>query len=167
MWKCYQCGNVTNDSQCFQLVTDELENYQSVITALHDQAGNLGEQDRDSPDVQSRLGSIDRRYQELLELAKLRKQRLLDALALYKLYNEADSVETWIIEKDKLLRSMEPSEDMEEVEILKARFDTLDQELNNNDEKVTEVQTLARQLLQNEHPNSDAVVNRERDLNIK
>ena len=124
-------------------------------------------QDRDSPDVQSRLGSIDRRYQELLELAKIRKQRLLDALALYKLYNETDGVETWIIEKDKLLRSMAPTEDMEEVEIQKARFDTLDQELKNNDEKVTEVQTLARQLLHNEHPNSDEVVAKEKQLNQK
>jgi len=49
--------------------------------------------------VQNTLGSIDRRYQELLELAKLRKQRLLDALSLYKLFNEADSVVTWIDEK--------------------------------------------------------------------
>ena len=47
----------------------------------------------------SRLGTIDRRYQELLELAKMRKQRLLDALALYKLFNEADSVDQWIDEK--------------------------------------------------------------------
>lgn len=56
-------------------------------------------QDRESPDIQNRLGSIDHRYQELLELAKLRKQRLLDALSLYKLFNEADGVETWIDEK--------------------------------------------------------------------
>lgn len=49
-----------------------------------------------------RLGSIDRRYQELLELSNLRKQRLLDALALYRLVNEADSVEQWITEKVSL-----------------------------------------------------------------
>lgn len=49
-----------------------------------------------------RLGSIDRRYQELLELSNLRKQRLLDALALHKLVNEADSVEQWITEKVSL-----------------------------------------------------------------
>lgn len=59
-------------------------------------------QDRECPDVQNRLGSIDRRYQELLELAKLRKQRLLDALSLYKLVNEADGVDTWIDEKASL-----------------------------------------------------------------
>lgn len=49
--------------------------------------------------MQTRLGTIDRRYKELLELAKLRKQRLLDALSLYKLFNEADAVEAWIDEK--------------------------------------------------------------------
>ena len=56
-------------------------------------------QDRDSTEVTSRLGSIDRRYNELLELANIRKQRLLDALALYQLYNESDNVEQWITEK--------------------------------------------------------------------
>jgi hypothetical protein len=35
----------------------------------------------------------------LLELAKLRKQRLLDALSLYKLLSESDGVEQWIGEK--------------------------------------------------------------------
>ena len=56
-------------------------------------------QDRESPEVLSRLGSIDRRYQELIELSKLRKQRLEDAAALYQLFNEADGTEQWIAEK--------------------------------------------------------------------
>ena len=59
-------------------------------------------QDRESESVQTRLSVIDRKYQELLEFAKLRKQRLLDALSLYKLFNEADGVETWIDEKVRL-----------------------------------------------------------------
>lgn len=56
-------------------------------------------QDRESPEVRSRLDSVERRYHELLELTEMRKQRLLDALALYKLYNDADGVEQWIAEK--------------------------------------------------------------------
>lgn len=63
------------------------------------QGGQLGEQDRTAPEVVERLNSIDNRYQELMELAKLRKQRLLDALSLYKLFSEADGVEQWIGEK--------------------------------------------------------------------
>ena len=68
-------------------------------------------------------------------------------------------------EKEKLLNSMTPSDDMEELEILKARFETLDQELKNNEEKVENANLLARQLLQNEHPNSDDVIAREKQLN--
>ena len=56
-------------------------------------------QDRENPEVQSRLGTIERRYKDLLNLATIRKQKLLDALALYQLYNEADNVEQWIAEK--------------------------------------------------------------------
>ena len=45
------------------------------------------------------MASIRKRYQELLDLAELRRQRLQDALALYKLFNDADGVEQWIAEK--------------------------------------------------------------------
>ncbi|KAK3578499.1 hypothetical protein CHS0354_007749 [Potamilus streckersoni] len=146
-------------------VTDELKNYQSVIEALHEQAASLGEMDRESPDVQSRLGSIDRRYQELLELAKLRKQRLLDALSLYKLFNEAEGVETWIEEKEKLLTSMIITDDIEELAIMKHRFESFEHEMNANASKVAVVNQLARQLLQVEHPNAAEVIQRQNQLN--
>ena len=41
-------------------------------------------------------------------MAKIRKQRLLDALSLYKLFTEADGVEQWIAEKEKMLHTMVP-----------------------------------------------------------
>lgn len=56
-------------------------------------------QAREHPDVRNKLSTVGRRYGDLLDLAKLRKQRLLDALALYKLFNDAESVEAWIDEK--------------------------------------------------------------------
>lgn len=148
-------------------ITDDLNNYQNTIKALHEQAANLSDQDRDSSEVTSRLGSIDRRYQELLELANIRKQRLLDALALYKLYNESDNVEQWITEKEKLLHTMVASEDIEEVEILKARFDTFDQEMKSTVDKVGLVNQLSSQLMDNEHPNSVEVATKEKMLNEK
>lgn len=74
-----------------------------------------------------RLGSIDKRYKELLELNKTRKQRLLDALSLYKLFNEADAVDAWIKEKEKFLHTIVPSkDDMEELEVMRHRFGGFD-----------------------------------------
>ena len=57
------------------------------------------------------------------------------------------------------------TEETEEVEILKQRFATFEQEMNANASKVAVVNQLARQLLQNEHPNSEDVVARQNQLN--
>ncbi|XP_052133456.1 spectrin beta chain [Frankliniella occidentalis] len=146
-------------------VTDELKNYSTAIEALHQQAGTLGERDRESPEVQERLASIDHRYKELNELAKLRKQRLLDALSLYKLLSESDGVEQWIGEKDRMLQTMVPAKDIEDVEIMKHRYDGFEKEMNANASRVAVVNQLARQLLHVEHPNSEQIHARQNELN--
>jgi len=62
---------------------------------------------------------------------------------------------------------MVATEDVEEVEILKARFETFDDEMRANADKVDVVNQLSRQLLQNEHPNAEEVIAREDQLNKK
>ncbi len=145
--------------------TDDLKAYQVTIDALHEQANQLGEDDRQGPAVQDRLASIDKRYAELQELAKLRKQRLLDALSLYKLFTESDGVEQWISEKEKMLVTMKPGKDIEDCEIMKHRFDGFDREMNANASRVAVVNQLARQLLHVEHPNSEEINGRQNQLN--
>lgn len=114
--------------------------------------------------VVERLASIDHRYRELLELSKLRKQRLLDALSLYKLFSEADGVEQWIAEKDRMLATMEPAKDIEDVEIMKHRYDGFEKEMNANASRVAVVNQLARKLLHVEHPNSEQIVARQNQV---
>ncbi|KAL7639380.1 UNVERIFIED_CONTAM: hypothetical protein RMT77_009881 [Armadillidium vulgare] len=146
-------------------VTDEVKNYASTIEALHQQASELNEMDRESPVVVERLASIDRRYKELLDLAKMRKQRLLDALSLYKLFTESDGVEQWIGEKERMLDTMVPAKDIEDCEVMKHRYEGFEQEMNANASRVAVVNQLARQLLHVEHPNSEDIVARQNQLN--
>merc|ERR1719229_1405551 len=146
-------------------ITEDLKSYQTTIDALHEQAGTLGEDDK--PSVDERLASVVKRYEELHELAKLRKQRLLDALSLYKLFTEADGVEQWISEKEKMLQTMTPGKDIEDCEIMKHRFDGFDREMNANASRVAVVNQLARQLLDVDHPGSDDIVARQNQLNSK
>ncbi|EDW36624.1 GL15987 [Drosophila persimilis] len=146
-------------------VADELKNYAEVIDALHKQADSLKLNEAEKANVDKRLEAIDSRYKELTELAKLRKQRLLDALSLYKLMSEADGVEQWIKEKTKMLDTMVPGKDIEDVEIMKHRFEGFDKEMNANASRVAVVNQLARQLLHVEHPNSDEILERQNHLN--
>ena len=97
----------------------------------------MGEADKVT--AAERLASIEKRYKELQELTKLRKQRLLDSLSLYKLFTEADGVEQWINEKEKMLKTMVPGKDIEDCEIMKHRFDGFDREMNANASRVAVV----------------------------
>ena len=86
-------SNVQTLLKKHKVVANELKNYQSTIDALYDQASALGEEDRESGSVVERLSSTDRSRNGLCGVAKIRKQRLLDALSLCKLFTEADDVE--------------------------------------------------------------------------
>lgn len=103
-------------------VTDELKSYATVIQQLKQQASELSPEDANSAEVRERLAAIDARHGELVELARLRKQRLLDALSLFKLLAEADAADQWIAEKDRMLDTMLPPKDIDDVEIMKHRY---------------------------------------------
>lgn len=146
-------------------VTDELKNYAGVIQTLKQQAAQLSPEDAQAPEVIERLASIDSRHNELIELARLRRQRLLDALSLCKLLSEASDAEQWIAEKDRMLSTMVPAKDIEDVEIMKHRYDGFDKEMNANASRIAVVNQLARQLLHVEHPDSELIQTRQTELN--
>ena len=52
--------------------------------------------------------------------------------ALTLLFTEADGVEQWIAEKEKMLDTMVAGKDIEDCEIMKHRFDGFDKEMNAN-----------------------------------
>uniref|UniRef100_F1KPP4 Spectrin beta chain n=1 Tax=Ascaris suum TaxID=6253 RepID=F1KPP4_ASCSU len=148
-------------------VSEDLLKFEDNVRQLHLQAEALPPEAREHPDVRERLSTTERRRAELEELARLRKQRLLDALSLYKLFSDADSIEAWIDEKGKLLATLIPGHDLEEVEIMKHRFETLETDMNNQAAKLTTVNELARQLLHVDHPNSDEILQRQNKLNAR
>ena len=146
-------------------VTEELKNYATAIDLLKVQAESLNEVDRNSPDVQERLRSIDQLYANLNDLAQRRRQALVDAISLYRMFSEADAVEQWINEKEKMVNSMAPGRDMEDIEVLKHRFDTFQQEMISNASRVAAVNEISQLLLSSGHPNAQEIHQRQNQLN--
>lgn len=100
----------------------EVASYRPVIDSLHEQAASLPREEAESEEVRGRLTGIEERYKEVAELTKLRKQALQDALALYKMFSEADACEVWIDEKEQWLNSMEIPEKLEDLEVIQHRW---------------------------------------------
>lgn len=143
----------------------ELETYKSVIDNLQSQTQRFNDRDKNAPQVIERLESVNNRYQELLELSNQRKQRLIDASALFKLFNEGNAVEQWMIEKQKMLDSMMPTHDMEDTEVLRHRFETFEQEILKNKDRIDSFNDLAEELVRGNHPDSNAIRKRQEYLN--
>ncbi|XP_043206093.1 spectrin beta chain-like isoform X2 [Amphibalanus amphitrite] len=162
-------GSVQNLLKKHKEVDDDMKNYRETIEQLQAQAQEIGPEYRDRDEIKERTESIEQRYKELNELGQLRKQRLLDAMSLYKLFSEAQRVDQWITEKDRMLNTMVPGEgkDVEDVEILKHQYEGFDNEMNANASRVGVVNQLAKQLLQVEHPNSEEIVAKQSELNEK
>lgn len=57
------------------------------------------------------------------------------------------------------------TDDIEEIAIMKHRFDSFEHEMNATASKVAVVNQLARQLLQIEHPGAAEVISRQNQLN--
>ena len=59
------------------------------------------------------------------------------------------------------------TDDIEELAIMKHRFESFEHEMNASASKVAVVNQLARQLLQVEHPNAQEVIQKQNDLNTR
>uniref|UniRef100_A0A3Q1H8B4 Spectrin beta chain n=1 Tax=Acanthochromis polyacanthus TaxID=80966 RepID=A0A3Q1H8B4_9TELE len=143
----------------------EVASYRPVIDSLHEQAASLPKEKMESEEVRGRLAGIEERYKEVAELTKLRKQALQDALALYKMFSEADACEVWIDEKEQWLNSMEIPEKLEDLEVIQHRFESLEPEMNNQASRVAVVNQIARQLMHSGHPSEKDIKTQQDKLN--
>uniref|UniRef100_A0AAQ6IQE6 Spectrin beta chain n=1 Tax=Anabas testudineus TaxID=64144 RepID=A0AAQ6IQE6_ANATE len=145
----------------------EVASYRPVIDSLHEQAASLPKEVAESQDVHGRLAGIEERYKEVAELTKLRKEALQDALALYKMFSEANACEVWIDEKEQWLNSMEIPEKLEDLEVIQHRFESLEPEMNNQASRVAVVNQIARQLIHSGHPSEKNIKTQQDKLNIR
>ncbi|XP_033991859.1 spectrin beta chain, non-erythrocytic 1 isoform X1 [Trematomus bernacchii] len=148
-------------------VAEEIGSYRPVIEALHEQSRTLPPEKADSEEVQSRLAGIEERYKEVVELTRLRKQALQDALALYRMLSEASACEVWIDEKEQWLNSMDIPEKLEDLEVVQHRFESLEPEMNNQASRVAVVNQVARQLIHSVHPSEKEIKAKQDKLNTR
>uniref|UniRef100_A0A8C3GAA8 Spectrin beta chain n=1 Tax=Cyclopterus lumpus TaxID=8103 RepID=A0A8C3GAA8_CYCLU len=147
-------------------VAEEIGSYRPVIEALHEQSRTLPPEKADSEEV-NRLAGIEERYKEVVELTRLRKQALQDALALYKMLTEAGACEVWIDEKEQWLNSMDIPEKLEDLEVVQHRFESLEPEMNNQASRVAVVNQVARQLIHCGHPSEKEIKTQQDKLNTR
>ncbi|KAH3689596.1 hypothetical protein DPMN_194383 [Dreissena polymorpha] len=112
--------------------------------------------------TQERLDELHRLWELLLSKLKDKGLKLQQALKLVQFMRECNEVMFWIHDKEAFVTSEEFGQDLEHVEVLQKKFDEFQKDLQNHEDKVTEVNTLSQQLLEDGHPDEDTI-NQKRD----
>ncbi|XP_076436788.1 spectrin alpha chain-like isoform X4 [Babylonia areolata] len=70
----------------------------------------------------------------------------------------------WISDKEAFVTSEEFGQDLEHVEVLQKKFDEFQKDLQNHEDKVSEVNTLAEQLIADGHPEEDTIRHKQQEV---
>ncbi|NXL95621.1 SPTN4 protein, partial [Alectura lathami] len=138
-------------------LAEEVEKHREAVAALREQLSLLAPEHRQGVDVQIRVVEVEQLYGEVAEVAVLRQQWLRDALAVYRMFSEVHACEVWVDEKEQWLEKMEVPEELDEVEVVQHRFESLDQEMNGVMGRVLDVNQVVQQLVEGGHPSAEEV----------
>ncbi|KAM4546327.1 spectrin family protein isoform 2-T2 [Fundulus diaphanus] len=138
-------------------IEEEIQSHRPLIDSLHEQAQALPQAYVNFPQVDGRLPAIEQSYEQLESLSAARRQALEGALALYRMFSEANACQLWVEEKEQWLDGMEIPTKLEDLEVVQQRFDTLEPEMNNLGARVTDVNQVAEQLLSSDSCNKDQI----------
>lgn len=129
---------------------EDINNIAVAINAVECQRlETLGDEDCGSEGVLKEKADLDAHFNDLKDRLINRHRKLLNALALYKLYNEADLVNSWIVGRRSQLTTylkVDRADDMERCKAIQLRFEGFEQELAANQERMQVVNTLAAEM---------------------
>ncbi|KAK7881992.1 hypothetical protein WMY93_028166 [Mugilogobius chulae] len=106
-------------------VTEAVEKHRMYVVALRKHMVALPLQYREQEVRAGPVTDLEQLYTEVVEVAVLRQQWLLDALAVYRMFSEVNACELWIDEKEQWLDKMEIPERLEEVEVVAHRWNCI------------------------------------------
>uniref|UniRef100_A0A8B9NPQ8 Calponin-homology (CH) domain-containing protein n=1 Tax=Accipiter nisus TaxID=211598 RepID=A0A8B9NPQ8_9AVES len=148
-------------------VVEEVEKHRVAVLALRKQLALLAPEHHQGVDMQIRVVEVEQLYGEVTEVAVLRQQWLRDALAIYHMFSEVHACEVWVDEREQWLERMEVPEELDEVEVVQHRFESLDQEMNSVMGRILGVNQVVQQLVDRGHPSSEEVRSCQDHLNSR
>uniref|UniRef100_A0A2K6U8M3 Spectrin beta chain n=1 Tax=Saimiri boliviensis boliviensis TaxID=39432 RepID=A0A2K6U8M3_SAIBB len=144
---------------------EEIRGHRPTLDALREQAVALPPALSHTPEVQGRVPSLERHYDELQARARERALALEAALTLYTMLSEAGACGLWVEEKEQWLNGLALPERLEDLEVVQQRFETLEPEMNALAVQITAVNDTAKRLLKANPPGKERIVNTQEQLN--
>ncbi|XP_011311624.1 spectrin alpha chain isoform X1 [Fopius arisanus] len=102
---------------------------------------------REQSSIAARQAQIQGQYDDLLQLAHERQNKLNETAKAYVLVREAAELATWIKDKENHAQVQDVGEDLEQVEVMQKKFDDFQADLKANEVRLAEMNEIAVQLM--------------------
>uniref|UniRef100_W4VRA2 Putative karst n=1 Tax=Corethrella appendiculata TaxID=1370023 RepID=W4VRA2_9DIPT len=111
--------------------------------------------------VDKRQKRINLTYDQLQDLAQRRHALLEDSICLFRFYRECDDFEKWIKDKEKMLRTEDPKDN---VETAKRKFETFLTDLSASSKRVEAIDSDVEDFVRQGHSQLDKVKARQKQI---
>ncbi|CAL1542371.1 unnamed protein product [Lymnaea stagnalis] len=158
-------SDIGKDQDSVLLLTKKLDALERDIDNFANSIGELSALSRtltdrqhyDSENIKKTQADIELQYSRLQDLTTQRRKKLLDNKKLFEFYHEADVVESWLAERMVIASSEDYGQDLEHVEVLQQRFGDFLHDLNNNEDRVTQVLSTGKAMTESSHFGADGI----------
>jgi len=103
------------------------------------------------------LEELHRLWDLLLKRLQEKGLKLQQALRLIQFMRECDKIMFWINDKEAFVTSDEFGQDLEHVEVLQKKFDEFQKDLQNHEDRISDINGQADKLIEDQHPEEEAV----------
>ncbi|XP_071162084.1 spectrin beta chain-like isoform X8 [Mytilus edulis] len=117
----------------------------------------------DKDNVDKRQKQLNLNYNKLIKLAQARRIALEDAKRLFKFYSDCEEFESWMVEKEQILKSKESLSD--NMDAIRKKFENLLTSLAANKGRLDDINKLAEEIHQSGSSQKDIVKKRQKEIN--
>ncbi|XP_077987102.1 spectrin alpha chain, non-erythrocytic 1-like isoform X2 [Glandiceps talaboti] len=139
----------------------EINSHEPAIQAVQDAGAKLmADSTLGNQEIQDRLDQLDRSWHELLELAKIRSQKLNESLAFQQFSANVDEEETWLNEKQNLMSSEDYGDTLAAVQGLLKKHKAFQTDFSVHKERIADIQRAGEKLISEGNHQSEAIAHR-------
>ncbi|UYV61076.1 SPTBN5 [Cordylochernes scorpioides] len=144
-----------------EVLERDVDNYQHTVGKTLNLGASLVERGHfDATNISSRMAELEELYQGLQALVAQRHEALSKSRRLFTFLRDADEVAAWFRDRLPIANSDDFGKDVEHVEILIQRFEDFMSTLSAGEVRLEAVQSAARSLAQESHPEARLALNR-------
>jgi len=157
--------NLQAKIQKHQAFEAEVSAHSNAIVVLDNQGKEMIMQEHfKKVDIRERLEELKRLWDLLLHKLADKGLRLQQALVLVQFLRQSDEVLSWIKDKEAFVTASEFGSDLEHVEVLQRKFDEFQKDMAGQEYRVSEVCETADKLAGEQHPETDQINNRKKEV---